>query len=48
MNAATAHPCAVAKNEYGNPHAPRDRRRVLGDDYLFWENALKPEELAGC
>jgi len=34
MNAAEAHPCAVAENECGNAHAPRDGRRVLGDDYL--------------
>jgi hypothetical protein len=48
MNAAVAHLCAVAKNECGNAHAPRDRRPVLGDDYIIRENALKPEELVGC
>ena len=48
MNAAAAHLSAVAKNECGSPHAPRDRRRMLGDNYLFWEKAVKREELAGC
>jgi hypothetical protein len=38
MNAATAHPCTEAKNECGNPHAPLDKRRVLGEENSLAEN----------
>ena len=34
MNAAAAHVRAVARNECEYPHAPRNRRRVLGEGYF--------------